>query len=210
MRVSEVEVVPVGLDLRKFPPAPPRTADDEPVRIVSVGELTARKGFDLLLEAMQLVWQHAPDAELDIMGEGELSSQLRRKAQSLARGPRLIRFHGFVADPYRELPRYSMFVLASRSDNLPVAIIEAMLAGLPVVATDVGGVSELVRDGGCGLLTQPDSAIGLAEKMVRMIRMDGEERNRLGANGERFARQRFAVERIVDELNRVYERAQAR
>lgn len=207
MGVPAVEVVPVGLDLRKFPAPPARAPDDDACRIVSVGELTARKGFDVLLEAMRLVWPHAPDAELHILGDGDMSGQLRRKAQSFGDAARLVRFHGFVRDPYRELPQYSLFCLASRSDNLPVAIIEAMLARLPVVATDVGGVSELVRDGDCGWLAQPDSPIGLAEKLVRVIRMEAEERDRLGANGERFARERFAIGRIADEFDTVYRKA---
>ncbi len=207
MRVAEVSVVPVGLNLRRFPPPPAYADTPGTVRIVSVGELTIRKGFDVLLDAMPLVWERKPEVELHIMGEGDLASQLRRKAASFGPAQARVRFHGFVRAPYAELPRYSLFCLASRSDNLPVAIIEAMLARLPIVATNIGGIPELVRDGGCGFLVPPDSPIALAEQLVRMIELGAEQRAHIGMRGEHFARERFAIERIVDEFALVYRKA---
>jgi len=204
MQVAEVSVVPVGLDLRRFPPPPARVDAKGAIQIVSVGELTARKGFDVLLDAMPLVWEHTPEVELHILGEGDLASQLRRKAASFGPAQGRVHFHGFVRTPFAELPKYSLFCLASRSDNLPVAIIEAMLARLPIVATNVGGIPELLRDGGCGFLVPPDSPMALAGQLVRMIEMDPEQRAQLGMSGEHFARDRFAIERIADEFALAY------
>ena len=82
-----------------------------------------------------------------------------------------------------------------------------MLARLPIVATSVGGIPELVRDGDCGFLVPPDSPIALAGQLVRMIESGAEERARIGMRGERFARERFAIGRIVEEFARVYGKA---
>jgi glycosyltransferase involved in cell wall biosynthesis len=205
MGAANVFVVPVGVDLRRFPPPPPPPEIRQgSIRIVSVGELTARKGPDILFDAVRRLSQRCPGLELHMMGDGDMAGELGRKAESCSFN---ITFHGFVRDPYASLSRYDVFCLASRSDNFPVAIIEAMLASLPIVATDVGGIPELVRNGECGILAGAESSVELSDALVRMIEAGSESRRRMGASGERYARTHFSIDRIVDQFEQVYRNA---
>jgi glycosyltransferase involved in cell wall biosynthesis len=205
MAIANPSVTPVGLDLRRYPPLNRAGSNhDSPVRIVTVCELTGRKGVDLLIGAMPEIWSHFPDTELHIIGDGDAASVLREQARALGYNSSKIHFHGFVANPYAQLADYAVFSLASRSDNLPVSIIEAMLARLPIVATEVGGIPEMVLEGHCGRLARPDCARSLAEALVTMIKDGRGGMDRMGAAGESFARNHFSIEKTVADLQGVY------
>jgi glycosyltransferase involved in cell wall biosynthesis len=118
-------------------------------------------------------------------------------------GSRVV-FHGLVAAPYVMLDSFDLFALASRSDNQPVAIVEAMLAGLPVVSTDVGGIAELIERGRCGWVVAPDAPGQLAAAICELIDAGAESRSAMGARGERFARNVFDVGRHADALDELY------
>jgi glycosyltransferase involved in cell wall biosynthesis len=207
MGVREAVVIPVGLDLKRYPPLGESTRSaNRPLRIVSVCELSQRKGVDILIDSMSEVWKHFPGVELHIMGDGDRSTLLREQAGRVDRDRR-ISFHGFVTNPYLRLGEYDLFALASRSDNMPVAIMEAMLAGLPVVATAVGGVRETVLQSHCGVLASEPSAGAVATALLRILREGRNGLSILGRRGEEYARTRFSVEVTADTLFKVYRRA---
>jgi glycosyltransferase involved in cell wall biosynthesis len=210
MGIEDVEVVPVGLDLARCPRlVRRRLLPRDTVRLVTVCELTRRKGVDVLLDALSLV--EAPcGIELHVIGDGDDAPALRARAEALPAAAARVVFHGALEAPYPALAHADLFVLASRSDNLPVAIIEAMLAGLPVIGTRVGGIPELVEDSGCGIVVPADDARSLAEALREMIGNGRESLAGLGARGEMFARRRFAIEEVVDQFDQVYASAQAR
>lgn len=205
MAIAEPFVTPVGLNLGRYPRLK-RTGGchKKPLRIVTVCELTRRKGVDLLISAMPEIWSHFPDIELHIIGDGDATPELREQARALGNGSSKVIFHGFVVNPYPQLIDYDLFSLASRSDNLPVGIIEAMLARLPIVATEVGGIPEMVLEGHCGRLARPDCARSLAEALHTMISSGRGEMHRMGAAGESFARNHFSIEKTVADLQGVY------
>jgi glycosyltransferase involved in cell wall biosynthesis len=205
MAVADPPATPVGLNLGRYPRLK-RTGGNHnrPLRIVTVCELTKRKGVDLLIGAMPEIWNHFPDIELHIIGDGDAAPELREQALALGNGSSKVNFHGFVVNPYLQLVDYDLFSLASRSDNLPVGIIEAMLARLPIVATEVGGIPEMVLEGHCGRLARPDCARALAEALVTMIKNGRGGMDRMGAAGESFARIHFSIEKTVAHLQGVY------
>jgi glycosyltransferase involved in cell wall biosynthesis len=174
MRLAGLPAVPVlryGFDLERYPEMPPieKPSACRP-RIVCVAELTARKGQDILIAAMPIVWQKYPLAELHLIGDGDMRDALQSQAHAIDSGGRRITFHGFVEKPYSRLGEFDIFCLPTRSDNQPVAIVEAMLAGLPVVATNVGGIQEQVAIGNGGLCVAPDDVNALADALITSLK----------------------------------------
>jgi glycosyltransferase involved in cell wall biosynthesis len=208
MAVSNPKVLSMGVNLERFPPKVQRNLDDStPLRIVTVCELTPRKGVDLLLNAMPVLWRHKPDVELHIMGHGDAAEDLRRQAAETDPERKRIFFYGTVANPYAQLADYDLFVLPSRSDNLPVVLLEAMLAGFPIIATAVGGVLELISASKCGKAVLPESATALAEGIVETLKLGRQEMVSIGMKGEQFVRERLDVRRTTSELETVYRQA---
>ncbi len=205
---SNPVVIPMGLDLRRFPSPPRRQSSAKaPFRLVTVCELTPRKGVDLLLNAMPTVWNFMPDVELHIIGHGESAADLRALAGTLDPGLKRVKFHGAIASPFERLVEFDVFVLATRSDNLPIALLEAMLARIPIVATAVGGIPDLVASASCGLVVPPDSACSLADAIVSMLRQSNAQITSLAKNGERFCRGHFDVRKAVSRLDHIYRSA---
>jgi len=206
--VPAPQIVPMGLDLRRFPPLPRKPAPaSDPLRIITVCELTHRKGVDLLIRAMPAVWKHLPRAELHIMGHGDAACGLRAMARELDPESQRIFFHGAVKNPYLQLGNFDLFVLASRSDNLPAVLLEAMLARLPIVATGVGGAPELIAAAGCGDIVPPDSSEALAARILASAGLGPAKMASLGCRGERFCRRHYDVRKTAAQLEPVYRAA---
>jgi glycosyltransferase involved in cell wall biosynthesis len=114
-----------------------------------------------------------------------------------------VRFLGYQTDPAPTLARAGIFVLSSRSEGFPRSVLEAMRAGLPVVATNVGGVPEAVVNGVNGLLVPPGDPGALAASLERLLD-DGELRKRMGAEARRTYQNRFGFDRMAEETVEVY------
>jgi glycosyltransferase involved in cell wall biosynthesis len=156
-----------------------------PPRIVSVGRFAYPKDFATLLEALALL---ETDYRATLVGDGP---DLAEVAAAVPDQVELLGARGDVSDL---LARSDVFVLSSRSEGFPVSILEAMAAGLPVVATDVGGVAEAVVDGETGILVPAADPNALAGALERLI-ADVELRRRLGAAGRARALRLFDTPR---------------
>lgn len=173
----------------------------EPVRIASVARLDAPKDPATLLEALAALAGRS--WELDLVGGGPMEPGLRRLARRLGIEAR-VHFHGYQPDPAPILARAQIFVLSSRAEGFPRSILEALRAGLPVVASRVGGVPEAVAEGENGLLVPPGEAPPLAAALGRLAG-DPDLRRRLGAQARRFYEDRFRFERMAGELLSLYQ-----
>lgn len=203
--VCSPKIILMGLNLDRFPPLPKkRLYELPPARIVTVCELTPRKGVDILLNAMPMLWEQMPNAEIHIIGHGDAVDDLRLLGATIDPEMRRVFFHGAVANPYARLGDFDLFVLASRSDNLPVVLLEAMLARLPIVATAVGGIPELISAAKCGTIVMPESTAALAEGIIAALTMGRRMMASIGREGERYVRDRLDVGKTVLELERVY------
>jgi glycosyltransferase involved in cell wall biosynthesis len=204
MAVDSPLVIPMGLNLNRYPPFPNKAEDSSlPLRIATVCELTPRKGVDILLQAMPLLWGHFPEITLQIIGHGDAADELKRQAASLDPEMKRIVFRGALQNPYASLSDFDLFVLASRSDNLPVVLLEAMLARLPIVATDVGGCSEILTPAQCGAIVPPNSSELLAAGILALLQKGGKISS-LGRRGERFCRRQYDVRSTAKKLVSVY------
>ncbi len=162
-------------------------------RLLFVGLLVERKGVHLLLDALDLAArQGLPDqVTLTVVGDGPQRGALERQAQALGL-TRRVRFLGYRSDVPDLLAQSDAFVLPSLMEQQPLVLIEALGAGLPTLATAVGGVGDLVGD--VGLLVTPGDRGALAEGLVRLCALDAAA---VGAAAALRARQRFGLDRCV-------------
>lgn len=158
----------------------------EPGTVIgSLGRLTEQKGYDVLVRALQML----PTAKLVLVGDGPQREQLQVLAAELGVTDRL-RITGWVSDARAHLEEFDIFALPSRWEGMPLGILEAMHAGLPVLASDVGSVSETVADGETGYLVEPDDLERVCDRLGRLLKTP-ELRLHMGELGRLAARERF-------------------
>jgi glycosyltransferase involved in cell wall biosynthesis len=167
----------------------------------NVAALTDHKDHATLVAAMALLRERVPEARLVVAGEGELRPALEAQARELGIGDRVV-FAGFRHDLDRLLPALSVFCLSSRLEGLGTSLLDAMAFALPVVATAAGGIPEVVEDGVTGRLVPPRDPAALADALA--VALGDEERRRAwGAAGRRRFCERFTVDHMVEETQRV-------
>ena len=172
--------------------------------VVTVARLVSQKGHRVLLQALVTL----PGVTVLFAGDGPLRADLEQLARELGVADRT-RFLGNVADVPGLLAGADVFALTSFNEGLPLSILEAMAAGLPVVASRVGGTSEVVADGETGLLVVPDDPASTAYAIRRLLE-DAALRERLGKRGQRLVRDRFTAAKMVEGVIAVYEDVLAR
>jgi GalNAc-alpha-(1->4)-GalNAc-alpha-(1->3)-diNAcBac-PP-undecaprenol alpha-1,4-N-acetyl-D-galactosaminyltransferase len=186
-----VEAIPNPVRaMEGYAPALPR----ERKRIVSVGRLAPQKGHDVLLRAFAEVAREHPDWTLTIVGEGPQRQTLLQLAAALGIAEQ-VEFRGWVPEPGEVLAASDVFVMASRYEGFPNALLEAMACGLPVISTHSVGAQEIVTDGYDGLLTPVGDELALAAAMRRLIE-DPALRARLARSGMEVS-ERYSLERVV-------------
>jgi glycosyltransferase involved in cell wall biosynthesis len=191
-------VVHNAVDVRAFAQA--QSSRGMP-RIISVGRFAYPKDYATLVDALAAV---ETDYRAILVGEGPMRSAVASDVRRRGLAAR-IELLGGRTDVPNLLASADIFVLSSRSEGLPISVLEAMAAGLPVVATDVGGLSELVVDGKTGLLVPPADGTALAEAVQRLLR-DPELRRRFGARARLRAEQRFDLMRFREAHIAIYRR----
>ncbi len=171
--------------------------------VACIAELIPRKNHLQLFEAWVDVHREFPRAVLLVVGTGELEQQLRREADG-CRFDGSIRMLGYRTDVPDLLAIADVVVLASRQEGLPRVVMEAMAAAKPVVATDVRGNRDLVRNGKSGLLVPLERPDLLAQALLRLIG-DRAWPTEMGAAGREMIRE-YALERVLQEMDAVYRR----
>ena len=198
-RSADVHVVHCGIVPEHYACRPRAPRAGEPIRIACVAAIKDYKGHRVLLDAVGRLAREGRAVEVELVGDGPLRADLERQCARLDLVDR-VRFLGALTEPEVAgvIDRANVFVLASRvqrdgdTDGIPVALMEAMAAGLPVVASAVSGVPELVRDGETGLLTPVDDHAALAAALRSVLR-DPAAAIRRARAGRVLVEERFAV-----------------
>ena len=200
-----------GVDCHRFA-CPPAARDrlrvelgvrDSDLVIGSVGRLSYEKNYGLLLDAAAGVLTRFPIRVL-LVGDGPETDSLRSQAASLGLEDRVI-MPGERRDVPELMSAMDVFVLPSLIEGLPNTVLEAMCAGLPVVATSVGGTPDVVAHGVSGFLVPSNNAAALGEALESLLG-DGDLRREMGLSGRRLAQTKFSMERMVREYEALYER----
>jgi glycosyltransferase involved in cell wall biosynthesis len=210
-RRDQFRVIPLGFDLSAL------AAIDEGARqraratlglpalahvVTTVGRLTAIKQHELFLETARRVADTDRDAVFLVAGDGELRSDLERRALALGIADR-VRFLGWRRDLDVIYGATDVFLLTSRNEGTPVALIESLAAAVPGVSTDVGGVGDVIEDECAGLRAPFGDAEALAARVIELLG-NPDRRRAMGGHGREMVLRRYGVDRLVDDVERLY------
>jgi glycosyltransferase involved in cell wall biosynthesis len=195
----KIAVVPNGLDCDTVQPCAHRPRLR---KVTMVANLRPEKGHDVLIDAAVAVLRRYPDAQFECVGNGPELNALVSRAERLG-VLHAFTFLGHRDDVGARLGEADIFVLPSRSEAFPNAALEAMAAGLPVVASGVGGILELIDSGRTGLLVPVGAAQPLAEALCRLM-SDPALAARLGGAARDTARAHYSFERMVASFDALY------
>lgn len=173
-----------------------------PRRIISVGTLLPVKGYEYLLDAVNLVIKKEPKVIFDIVGDGPLREELVQMSLELGI-EKFVVFHGYLNDADKKIAKADIFVLPSLSEGMPCVLIEAMMMGKPIVATSVGGVPEMIEDGYNGFLVASKDSAALADKILCLLN-DNNKAVQMGVNGKCLWSKMFTAEMMSDKYETVY------
>ncbi len=205
VRASRIAVVPNGLDLSRFRP---RAARAQTRTIAMVANLRPGKGQDTLIDAAALVLSRFPDVRFELIGDGTERAALVERAAE--RGvSHAVAFLGHVDDVPARLAEAAIFTLPSESEAFPNAVLEAMACGLPVVASAVGGIRELVQHGHTGYLVPPRDPQALADRICGLLTLP-DQATAWGAHGRALVESRYSFDRMVSSITTLYDQALTR
>jgi glycosyltransferase involved in cell wall biosynthesis len=208
---SKIVYIPNGVEV----PYETKDFTERITRVVTTSRLSEEKGLDVLLKAWAEVIRYEKGLKLTIIGHGPLESELKILSQSLGI-EKSVEFTGMIENVEAYLKNAELFVLSSRSEGMPNALLEAMSYGIPCIATNVGGNGELlggedkeIRLGEYviaknGLLVNPDDVKGLSEAILYLLRHK-EERAELGRRSRRFIKENYSIDSIADRYISLYQ-----
>jgi glycosyltransferase involved in cell wall biosynthesis len=203
-------VVPNGVDIDLFRMTP---ATRESVRAslglgrefvwLAVGRFEAAKDYPNMLRAFAKVRETQPDAVLLLVGRGSLQPETEALADALGLRPS-VRFLGVRQDIPQVMSAGDGYVMSSAWEGMPMVLLEAGAAALPIVATTVGGNSEVVAEGESGFLVPPERADALASAMLRLMSLPPEQRRTMGEKGRERVRVHYGLGRVADRWEGLY------
>ena len=202
---QDVVTIPNGIDCAPFLTIPVVHSQAEyPLRLIYIGRLDRAKGLYETFQALRLAQELGVDARLTVGGGGPEEERLKRYAQALGIAAK-VTFAGpvFGEDKVRLLAGADLMVLASYSEGLPYALLEAMAGGIPVIATPVGAIPDVVTDGMHGLLVPPRDGKAIAEALVALAR-DREKISWMSRACRRRVCAAFSIERVAEEFATYY------
>ena len=205
IKPSRVQTIYNGLDLADWSSTSSAAKLEGEVLVATVGNIRRVKGHDVFIRAAASVAAQFPNVTFSIAGD-VLEPDYFAELQVLVRDlnlPDRFRFAGGVKDLREHLATADVFVLPSRSEGFSNAIVEAMAASLPVVATNVGGNAEAVQDGVSGVIVPPEDSGALAAAIVHLLSNPAKARQ-MGAEGKRLVAEKFTTEAMMTQIINVY------
>jgi glycosyltransferase involved in cell wall biosynthesis len=200
---NRIKVIRNGISLDGYNTSYERSLSGKPVIGIVANLNRPVKRVDLFIKAAAIIHRSFPQTEFWVIGDGPLRTELEKLAFDLSLDSSM-RFFGRQPDVHKYISQMSIGVITSDSEGLSNAIMEYMCAGLPVVATDVGGNPELVKHELTGLLVPPNDESLLAEAIVKLINTP-ENRVRMGMKGRDVIGEDFSIKNMLKETSRTYE-----
>ncbi len=205
--LSKIDIVHNGIEVAD---AVERVAKETPGRLVlgTVANLSYDKDFTTLLSAFQKIAVINPEAELVVVGDGPRAGEIQKLSYGLGLS-RKVKFLGFRTDVPDILSTFDIFVLSSHTEGFGMSILEAMAAQVPVIASNVGGIKEVIEDGISGKLFEYGDSEGLKDAVLALSG-DEKKRNTLVENGYERVKTTFSVEKMVGGYKKLYSELSAR
>jgi len=200
--------LPVGIDLGRFPDQNPHKTliPGSPIKIATVARLVEEKGLYYGILAIHEVLQQAPELKIKyfLVGEGPLKDELTTLIEKLQLG-KIVNFLGSLNqdDVVNTLMQSHIFLLPSVAEALPVCLMEAQAAFLPVVATDVGSVDQVVVDGEAGFIARSGNVQDLAIKLKTLLKHP-EKWSEMGQSGRKHVENYYDIDKLNDKLVQIY------
>lgn len=170
--------------------------------IGTVGRISKEKGHKYLLEAAKIVIQEHPDVKFLIVGEGKIRAELEIYAKSLGIFDNVI-FTGYYKNLSEVLAVIDLFVIPSLTESLPLAVLEAMAAGKPVISTNVGGIPEIIIHGETGLLVRPQNGMELANSIITMLN-NNDLLFKMAKKGKQLVNTEFSIHNFIEQTESLY------
>jgi len=210
---NKLRVIYYGIDLKEFSfqnkDARKKIREElgineKQLLLISVGRLVEAKGYPFLIKAMYKLKEKYSELTLIILGEGEDRKKIEGQTKNLKleNNVLLLGRKDNVAD---YLNAADIFVLASLWEGMPIAILEAMACGLPVVATKVSGIPEIIFDKETGLLAEPQNLNDLVKKIDYLLSLPDEKRKEMGEKAKNKIKENFSLNKMVREYENLYE-----
>jgi glycosyltransferase involved in cell wall biosynthesis len=203
LKPEKIMVIHNGINLDRFPL---RTGTGQretwPV-LGTVGRLVHTKGQIYLLRAFAEVMKTYPDALLLFAGDGPLLEDLEQEAEKLGIVDR-VRFLGFQEDVQGFLRGLDLFMFPSLAEGLALSVLESMATGIPVIASSVGGIPEILEGQPCGRLIEPRDVKGLARSTVELLSKGEQGLVEMGRQGRKRVEEAFSLQRMVGDTERLY------
>lgn len=193
--------IPNGVDLELFKPDP--KVKPTPGRILFLGRLAHEKRLDLLIDAFAIVARGRPGASLHLAGDGPERAKLEAHVARLGLEAR-VRFLGVVHDPVQTLREAAVLALTSTCEGMSNAVLEGMASGVPIVATKIDGMTDVIRDGVDGLLVEPGDVADLARALERVLG-DSALAAALATAGRQRVEQEFGLEDVAGRYALLFE-----
>lgn len=200
---KKIAMIPNGIDVDMFRVSPQRNDENHPDRTVGIiARLSPIKGHVYLIEAMAQVVREFPDARLFIFGQGNIKYSLVNAAEKFKVIEKVL-FLPAISNPAEVLREIDIFVMPSLDEGLGLSLLEAQASGIPVVASNVGGIPTVVRNEISGLLVPPRDAQALAGAIMRIMD-DKKLAMRLGGRGRADVMEKFNVKFMAKKVEEVY------
>jgi glycosyltransferase involved in cell wall biosynthesis len=206
---DKIKVIPIGFDFdNDLKPSQNGTLRDElkismdDLAVGYIGRLAPIKRVDRLIDAFQMVLEEIPSGKLFIVGDGELRGEIEQLVSSKNLNEK-IQFLGVRQDLEKIYTAVDVVALSSDNEGTPAVLIEAMHYGTAVVATNVGGIPDVVKNGISGLLTEANGPGDLAEILIKVLK-DRELREKMGKAGMQDVHRRFSHTTLLEKLHKLY------
>lgn len=209
---GKITLIPNAIDLRRFSPGSSSLSEsrtklglpqDVPV-IAGVGRLNAQKNFALFLEIAAAVVTEIPEARFLLAGEGPEEPRLRAQAASLGIADRVL-FAGYIPDTRIVYSAADILLMPSRFEGLPMTLLESMAMGLPIIASNLDGIAEVITDTYEGLLAEPGNAATFTSQVIRLLR-DPDFAAQLAINARTKIESNHSVEIMTTAVESIYDK----
>ena len=207
---DRIKRIPNWVDTNRFCPVDPAIKSflrkklglDDSLLVLFIGRLVYRKGADLLIKAWKEVISDNPSCVLVLAGAGIEQNNLESLLRDMGMEKNVL-FLGHINNADEYLKAVDIFVFPSRQEGMPTILLDAMACGLPVIASKIGGVVDVLEDGKEGILFEHEDVSGLSAALDRLIR-NKKTRDRLGAEARKKIVETFSIDRVTDEYIKLY------